>query len=255
VFLAKRTAFFHAHLRVLHCAPEACFVAPFRQLHGRRYVTIDKYDRIADRHVDVAALPFADASFDVVLSCHVLEHIEDDQSAIAELARVLRLGGWAAVMVPYCANASTSDERHLPPRLRLAINGHPYHYRIYGPDLVGRLTAVGFVVSAIHARDFLSPHWTRRYRINNNILLLCRKRNGAGAESSSLMADRLTFGASGGQQIRMGPTTPALGSASAQDGGVSAVVAAVNNRDLVLASASDFFSLSSESRLGRRSSY
>lgn len=39
------------------------------------------------------ALPFDDASFDVVSCCDVLEHIEDWQATIAEIARVLKPGG------------------------------------------------------------------------------------------------------------------------------------------------------------------
>src|SRR5919109_5463651 len=37
---------------------------------------------------DVAALPFADNSFDVVICSHVLEHVEDPDAALAELERV-----------------------------------------------------------------------------------------------------------------------------------------------------------------------
>ncbi|MGE3327361.1 MAG: class I SAM-dependent methyltransferase [Acidimicrobiia bacterium] len=40
-----------------------------------------------------AALPFADASFDVVVACLVFEHIVDVDAAIAEVARVLEPGG------------------------------------------------------------------------------------------------------------------------------------------------------------------
>src|SRR5690606_1970352 len=41
------------------------------------------------------ALPFADASFDVVYSFKVLAHIEDIHTAMAEVSRVLRPGGVA----------------------------------------------------------------------------------------------------------------------------------------------------------------
>ncbi len=46
------------------------------------------------------ALPFADGSFDLATSFEVLEHVPDDASAAAELARVLRPGGRALITVP-----------------------------------------------------------------------------------------------------------------------------------------------------------
>lgn len=41
-------------------------------------------------------LPFADASFDLVLANYVLEHIDDPVAVARELARVTRPGGWIA---------------------------------------------------------------------------------------------------------------------------------------------------------------
>lgn len=38
-------------------------------------------------------LPFADGTFDAVLNCGVLEHVDDERAALAELRRVLRPGG------------------------------------------------------------------------------------------------------------------------------------------------------------------
>lgn len=42
---------------------------------------------------DAARLPFADATFDVVLAAHMLYHVDDRPRAIAEARRVLRPGG------------------------------------------------------------------------------------------------------------------------------------------------------------------
>ncbi len=49
---------------------------------------------------DVCDLPIKDASVDVALSANLLEHVPDDAGALAELHRVLRPGGLAAIIVP-----------------------------------------------------------------------------------------------------------------------------------------------------------
>jgi SAM-dependent methyltransferase len=48
----------------------------------------------------LTALPFPDAAFDSAVCFEVLEHIEDDGTAAAELARVLRPGGVLLASVP-----------------------------------------------------------------------------------------------------------------------------------------------------------
>lgn len=45
-------------------------------------------------------LPFADGSFDLAVSNHVIEHLDDAASHVRELARVLRPGGWAYLATP-----------------------------------------------------------------------------------------------------------------------------------------------------------
>ena len=55
---------------------------------------------LAAVRADACALPFADASVDLVVPFDVLEHIEDDGAALAEMARVLRPGGRLLVAVP-----------------------------------------------------------------------------------------------------------------------------------------------------------
>jgi SAM-dependent methyltransferase len=47
----------------------------------------------------VAALPFADESFDLVFSHGVIHHTQDTEQAVAEFHRVLRPGGTALVML------------------------------------------------------------------------------------------------------------------------------------------------------------
>ena len=49
---------------------------------------------------DATRLPFASASFDLVVALDVLEHLIDDAGALAEMHRVLRPGGALIVFVP-----------------------------------------------------------------------------------------------------------------------------------------------------------
>lgn len=45
-------------------------------------------------------LPFADATFDLIFSHEVLEHVEDDRACVAEMVRVTKHGGRLVVFVP-----------------------------------------------------------------------------------------------------------------------------------------------------------
>ncbi len=49
---------------------------------------------------DVKRLPFRPASFDFAVAIHSMEHVGDPQSAMAEVARVLRPGAWFYIGVP-----------------------------------------------------------------------------------------------------------------------------------------------------------
>ena len=105
---------------------------------------------------DALSLPFADAEFDRVVAAEVLEHIPDDEAAIAELARVLRPGGTMAVTVP----------RWLPEKVCWALSDAYHeveggHVRIYrGHDLVARLEAAGLVYEGRdHAHGLHAPYW------------------------------------------------------------------------------------------------
>ncbi|HVC19842.1 MAG TPA: class I SAM-dependent methyltransferase [Vicinamibacterales bacterium] len=49
---------------------------------------------------DVRNLPFLDASFDAIYSMGTIEHFDDTEGAVGEIARVLRPGGRAIVGVP-----------------------------------------------------------------------------------------------------------------------------------------------------------
>lgn len=65
-----------------------------------RYVRAQTNGAASVVQADAAALPFANATFDAVVSGEVFEHLQDDRRAAREVARVLRRGGWLAATVP-----------------------------------------------------------------------------------------------------------------------------------------------------------
>lgn len=108
--------------------------------------------------MDITHVPCADQSFDVVYCSHVLEHVEDDRTAIKEFFRVLKNGGWAILLVPITAKATFEDRSIIDPEDRLRAFGQCDHVRRYGPDYVERLRDAGFKVEIVQVADLVSPH-------------------------------------------------------------------------------------------------
>jgi len=62
---------------------------------------------------DGTRLPFSDASIDYVICSEVLEHVENDQLAINELARVVRPTGVVYITVPHKRAYFAADDRYV----------------------------------------------------------------------------------------------------------------------------------------------
>jgi len=120
--------------RILHFAPEAPITAVLdRLVPEAEVVTTDLVRDDVDRPgEDIQALRFGDGEFDLVLCNHVLEHVADDVSATAELARVTASGGMALITLP--GDWSRAATVAFPDR---TFNGH---HRDYGTDVVDLLT-------------------------------------------------------------------------------------------------------------------
>ena len=110
---------------------------------------------------DATRLPFANESFDCVVTSEVLEHIHDDVAALSELVRVLKPGGTFAATVPSWLpekiNWMLSDEYHAP----FVVGGH---VRIYtADDLRAKISEQGLRISSQHRSHGLhSPYWWLR---------------------------------------------------------------------------------------------
>jgi SAM-dependent methyltransferase len=125
---------------------------------------------------DATRLPFANGSFATVLSNCALEHIADLDQTLAEIGRVLRIGGTFAATLPSEHFADDLLGPTLLRRLRLRRAAEAYgrwfnrisvHHHVYPPaEWERRLAAAGLALvdhqyyfSAPATRAFEACHW------------------------------------------------------------------------------------------------
>ena len=150
---------------ILHIAPEPCLAPRLRELAAGRYVRADLLRNDVDERFDIMAIPHPEAAFQGVYCSHVLQDVQDDVQALAELFRVLKVGGWAIVNVPVKA-VHTVDHQDAPLNPRHATDPRPAeHLRTYGTDFAERMASVGFDMRVIDAADLVGAEEQRRFGI------------------------------------------------------------------------------------------
>ncbi|WP_407556167.1 class I SAM-dependent methyltransferase [Winogradskyella sp. 4-2091] len=167
LYLNNETDFFKANKKVLHFAPEQCFLKRFKKLKNLDYTTTDLLSPIADVKADICDLPFEDNSYDVILCNHVLEHIQDDTKAIQELYRVMKPGGYGIFQIPQDLNrAETFEDDNITDKAeRAKIFGQYDHVRVYGRDYFDKLRSIGFKVEEVDYTTQLSQGDIDKFRL------------------------------------------------------------------------------------------
>ena len=165
LYLKNETDFFSASKKVLHFAPEQCFLKRFRDLKNLNYTTTDLESPIADVKADICNLPFDDNSYDIILCNHVLEHIPDDTKAMQELYRVLKPEGMGIFQIPQDLNRDNTfeDDSIIDKDERAKIFGQYDHVRIYGRDYFDKLRSIGFKVEEVDYTANLSEEDITKY--------------------------------------------------------------------------------------------
>jgi SAM-dependent methyltransferase len=96
---------------------------------------------------DIQRCPWSDHSFDALVLLNVLEHVQDDRGAIAQVYRILKPGGVAVIEVPAGPGLYDIYDRELQ------------HFRRYRmKDLIEKLSEAGFeILDRSHLGFFLFP--------------------------------------------------------------------------------------------------
>ncbi|HEY9116965.1 MAG TPA: methyltransferase domain-containing protein [Roseivirga sp.] len=149
LYLKDRTDFFTEPHKLLHIAPELCFIKRFKAMENLDYTTADLESPLADVKMDVHDIPFEDNTFDVVFCNHVMEHVDDDIKAMSEIHRVLKPGGWAIIQSPqdYSREETLEDPSITDPKERERVYWQNDHVRLFGLDYGKRLEKAGFQVT------------------------------------------------------------------------------------------------------------
>lgn len=179
LWLKESSNLFEGYPRLLHIAPEVSLMRHFKRHYrnNKNYITADLESPLADLHFDVQNIPLGDESVDIIICNHLLEHVEDDRRAMAELYRILKRGGWGIMLVPEERGRATTfeDDTITDPEERTRIFGQYDHRRIYGRDYDERLAAVGFRVERIAYNEQLSSEQRQRYAIGTDDLIVVYK--------------------------------------------------------------------------------
>ncbi|MBX7132316.1 MAG: class I SAM-dependent methyltransferase [Fimbriimonadaceae bacterium] len=180
LFLRDKTDLFTSHKRILHFAPETCIFDKLSKGGHDVYATVDLFPEAnVEFLTDICRLSFQTGSFDVLLCCHVLEHIPDDRLAMRELQRVVKPGGWAVIQVPMSMKLQSTieDPSVTSEEERLKRFGQKDHVRVYAEtDYLERLRESGWCVEVVDLIAEMGDEKATKYALfKGEKIYLCRK--------------------------------------------------------------------------------
>lgn len=135
--------------KVLHFSPSKSIKTKLESIANIDYTSTDYAGEFkADKKLNIESIEEANETYDLIICYHILEHIKNDITAMAELYRILKSGGKCIIQTPFKSgdiyenDAITTDEE------RLIHFGQEDHLRLYSvKGLIERLESVGFKIN------------------------------------------------------------------------------------------------------------
>lgn len=138
--------------KVIHFAPEVTLSQKIKHIKPFDYKTADLMMDGVDIVVDVMQMPLADQSYDFFICSHILEHVTNDDLAIQELYRILKVGGCGILMAPISVGLKSTleDPTKTSEAERWRHFGQADHVRLYAhDDYVAKIKKYGFKVNEL----------------------------------------------------------------------------------------------------------
>jgi ubiquinone/menaquinone biosynthesis C-methylase UbiE len=111
---------------------------------SKRLGTADLHSSATLTQGDAQSLPFAEASFDLVVSCETIEHLPDVWAAVKEMHRVTRPGGKLLLTTPNYANFTGLYDLYSRLRHRTRKDDQPFDRRQWFPQIHGYVRGAGW---------------------------------------------------------------------------------------------------------------
>ncbi len=184
LFFELRTDAFRKKTDILHISPNKSIanflIANPTVNHVVGALEPDQFAEYNPIEMDVQKIPLEDNIFDIVICCHVIEHVDDDAAAMREIYRVLKPGGFAVLQVPLALNLNKTleDKTLKTDKERKIAHGQVDHMRLYGIDYFDKLAAAGFRVVRDNPFDnnWLSPQELDKHRLDRiEDVIVCYK--------------------------------------------------------------------------------
>ncbi|RRN76867.1 class I SAM-dependent methyltransferase [Pseudoxanthomonas sp. SGD-10] len=167
-YIVNETKMASHHTHILHFAPEPILSMYLRKF-SKNYVSVDIRKGYADKQEDIQSLSFADNSFDYIICSCVLGHVEDEEKAINEMYRVLKVGGKALIitLLNLGVYETLEDDSISTPGQRFERYGEYDLLRLHGEDFLQRLERTNVSVERVEYAEKFSNTDRERFALGN----------------------------------------------------------------------------------------
>jgi len=116
------------------------------------------WPKITWQQEDIQCLSFRDNTFDTIISCETIEHVQSPLKALAEMHRVLKPGGRLILTCPnyfnlfgiWCLYRKMIGKPYTE-------GGQPYVNYILIPFIMAKIKRLGFKIDHFHSSEFVIP--------------------------------------------------------------------------------------------------